>query len=144
MSLFVRAFAAALILCPISAVAGEAENAATVRALFAAFNAHDVEGMVRLYATDAEYVSPDLPPGTRGHAAIRKVYSDLFRAIPDVQDTVVRMVAQGDSVAVEFVARGTAPAQPNTPAVKFELPIASFITFDSQGRIARDAAYFDR
>jgi steroid delta-isomerase-like uncharacterized protein len=127
-----------------AAQGGEAENSAATRALFAAFNAKDVEGLVRFYAPDAAYVSPDVPPGTKGHAAIRAVYADLFRSIPDVQDTIVRMVAQGDTVAVEFVARGTAPAQPNRPPQKFALPIASFITFGKDGKIVRDAAYFDR
>jgi steroid delta-isomerase-like uncharacterized protein len=141
---FILAVTLAAAACSPASLAGEKENVATANALFAAFNAKDVEGMVRLYAPDAEYISPDVPTGSRGHETIRGVYTDLFRAIPDVHDTVVRMVAQGDIVAVEFVARGTAPAQPDRPAQKFALPIASFLTFDKQGRIVRDAAYFDK
>ena len=124
-------------------LAGEKENVATVKALFAAFNAKDVEGMVRLYAPDAEYISPDVQPGTRGQDAIRKNYTALFRAIPDVHDTVLRIVAQGDTVAVEFVARGTILANGDKPARKLDLPIASFLTFNEKGRIVRDAVYFN-
>jgi steroid delta-isomerase-like uncharacterized protein len=141
-SLLICAFIA-LMAMP-TAIATEADNVAKVKALFAAFNAKNIDALVQLYAPDAAYVSPDVPPGTKGHAAIRSVYSGLFRDVPDVTDTVTRIVAQGDTVAVEFVARGTAPAQPNQPPRKFAVPIASFITFDKQGKIIRDAAYFDR
>lgn len=124
-----------------AAKADEARNAAKVKDLFAAFNAQNVEAMVQMYAPEAQYISPDVPPGTKGQESIRKVYQGLFRAIPDVKDTVTRIVAQGDTVAVEFVARGTAPARGDKPARPFELPIASFLTFDARGYITRDASY---
>lgn len=123
---------------------GEAQNAATARAMFAAFNAHDIEGMIKFYAPDAEYISPDVPPGTKGHDAIRKIYGDLFRMIPDVRDDVTRVVAEGDTVAVEFVSSGSLPTKPGQPVRKFSLPIASFLTFNAKGLIVRDASYFDK
>jgi ketosteroid isomerase-like protein len=127
-----------------AARAGEAENIAATKQLFDAFNRHDVDALITLYAPDAAYISPDVEKGSKGVELIRKIYGGLFQGVPNVHDTVSRIVAQGDSVAIEFVSRGSLPPGQDGKVRSFELPIASFLTFGADGKIVRDASYFDK
>jgi hypothetical protein len=74
----------------------------------------------------------------RGPRVARTIYAPLFGRFPDVHDRVVRMTAQGDRIAIEFVSSGCVP-----PAKQcFELPIASVLTI-RDARIARDVSCVD-
>ena len=86
------------------------EHEARIRALdadwLAAAERRDLEGMLAIYAADAQELLPDLPPIV-GSAAIRVFYADLFRQFPRLafhfaQEEV--LVAHSGDLAI---ARGT-------------------------------------
>lgn len=76
---------------------------------FAAFNAHDLEALLALYADDAEHYSPKLKqrhPEThglvRGKAALRTWWADAFERLPSLYYTVWNLVAGNDTVFMEY------------------------------------------
>lgn len=127
-------FTAALMGCQYSGV--ERQNIEQVYALFEAFNQHDSDTLASLYSEDARLVSPEACQPTVGRLAIAASYRELFQQIPDLQDDLTQLIADGDRVAVGFDARGTINDQ------RFELPIAAFLTL-RDGLIVEDIAYFD-
>lgn len=77
---------------------------------FAAFNAHDLERLLALYADDAEHYSPKLKvrlPETqgliRGKAALRSWWADAFERLPSLRYEVLRLTASKDRVFMEYV-----------------------------------------
>lgn len=110
-------------------------------ALFDRFNRHDADGIAALYADDAVVESPDLERPLEGPAAVAAHYHQMFRQWPDVRDDVQNVVADERQAAVEFISSGTMEA-PSGP-VRFALPICSVLAV-RDGRIVRDASYFDR
>lgn len=113
-----------------------------IEQLFEAFNRHDTNALVELYADDAELLSPGDIAVTIGKDAVRTVYDDHFNNIPGVHDAVQGIVAEGEHGAVEFIASWDQPTDEN-PNARGQLRIASFITVE-KGKIVRDITYFDR
>lgn len=77
---------------------------------FAAFNAHDVEALVALYADDAEHYSPKLKvrqPETkgliRGKAGLRAWWTDAFQRLTSLNYEVVKLTANETRVFMEYV-----------------------------------------
>ena len=77
---------------------------------FAAFNAHDLEGLLALYTDDAEHYSPKLKarrPETkglvRGKAALRDWWRDAFERLPSLRYEVVKLTADDEQVFMEYV-----------------------------------------
>jgi steroid delta-isomerase-like uncharacterized protein len=110
-----------------------------VEAYFAAFNQHDVDAVMDLYAPHATMLDPTYDEPVEGKDVIRQHLVDLFAAVPDVNDEVVSTVVQPGFAAVEIVATGTAVGTTEP----FTLPIATIFTI-ADGRITRDATYYDR
>jgi ketosteroid isomerase-like protein len=80
------------------------EPAAVVRSAWDAFSAGDVEGVVRLFAPDAEWYVPDDVPGPsvyRGHDELRRLFISLQRftdhhvAVTEVADMGAFVLAHG-------------------------------------------------
>lgn len=76
----------------------------------AAFNAHDLEGLLALYADDAEHYSPKLKarkPETdgliRGTGALRAWWADAFARLPSLHYEVVKLTADDAQVFLEYV-----------------------------------------
>lgn len=76
----------------------------------AAFNAHDLEGLLALYADDAEHYSPKLKardPRTngliRGTDALRTWWADAFTRLPSLRYEVVKLTADDAQVFLEYV-----------------------------------------
>lgn len=77
---------------------------------FAAFNAHDLEALLALYAEDAEHYSPKLKlrrPETggwvRGKAALRDWWQDAFDRLPTLRYDVLKLTADDEQVFMEYV-----------------------------------------
>lgn len=67
-----------LVLVPIEALAGPSEDvASTINRWAMAFNANDVDALVKLYAPDAVLIGPAGSTVNEGSDAIRKYYSRL-------------------------------------------------------------------
>lgn len=85
-------------------------NKEIARRWFAAFNAHDLEDLLTLYADDAEHFSPKLKirrPEThgliRGKDALRGWWRDAFDRLPTLRYEVVKLTADEDQVFMEYV-----------------------------------------
>ncbi len=119
-----------------------AKTRAIVVQLFEAFNRHDLEAMVALYHPDVLTITPDQPQGQQGLAVIRETYARLFEDLPGGQETVHRIVAEGNQAAVEFTAVWEMTTE-NGETVRLQLPIASFVEI-RDGKIILDKTYYDR
>jgi hypothetical protein len=89
--------------------------AAVAQALVDAFNAHDVEGVLAVYAPDC--VARRLPGGEeflRGKAAVRAKFVALFEKNPRVRIEIVGRIAHGsyviDREKITGVAGGEGPS----------------------------------
>ena len=85
-------------------------NKAIATAWFAAFNAHDLEALLALYADDAEHFSPKLlqrHPETkgmvRGKDALRSWWRDAFDRLPSLRYEVVKLTADEEQVFMEYI-----------------------------------------
>lgn len=105
---------------------------------FAAVRRHDVEAIVALYANDAVETSPAFCTERSGPEGVRRTYTELFQAFPDISDDVTSIVVEGERVAVQFTARSKKP----DGSYAFEVPLANFLVV-RHGRIVRDDTYFD-
>ena len=88
----------------------EHPNKTIARAWFAAFNAHDLEALLVLYADDAQHFSPKLKvrrPDTegiiRGKVALRDWWRDAFDRLPTLRYEVVKLTADEDQVFMEYI-----------------------------------------
>ena len=73
-----RVLVVLLVLVPIEALAGPSEGvASTINRWAMAFNANDVDALVKLYAPDAVLIGPAGSTVNVGSDAIRKYYSRL-------------------------------------------------------------------
>jgi steroid delta-isomerase-like uncharacterized protein len=72
----------------------------------AAFNAHDLDGLVELYAPDAQFTGPgDMV--LKGRDAIRQYTEAWFQGFPDAKITVENTYVDGETVVEEGMFRGT-------------------------------------
>jgi ketosteroid isomerase-like protein len=88
----------------------EHPNKTIARAWFAAFNAHDLEALLALYAEEAEHYSPKLRirrPETegliRGKAALRDWWRDAFERLPTLRYVLVKLTADDHQVFMEYI-----------------------------------------
>ena len=82
--------------------------AAVVERLLAAINAHDLEAMVACFADDYVNEWPAHPQrGFRGNEQVRRNWSQIFAAVPDLRARLPRMVVDGDTVWAEWDLSGT-------------------------------------
>lgn len=77
-----------------------------------AFNAKDLEELLRLYADDAEHFSPKLKarhPETngliRGKSSLRAWWKDAFERLPTLSYQLTRLTAEENRVFMEYVRR---------------------------------------
>ena len=115
-----------------------ADNLALGRAWLAAFNAHDVEGLVALYAESCTHTSPKiraLHPETGGALVGKPALSAWWREanarLPGLRYECVAMTANDERVFIEYTRHA-----PNEPA----MPVAE--VFDvKDGRVVASRVY---
>lgn len=76
---------------------------------FAAFNEHDIEKLLALYAEDAEHYSPKLKerqPATKGlikgKNALRSWWTDAFARLPQLKYEVLLLTADDEQIFMEY------------------------------------------
>ena len=115
---------------------------------FAAYDAHDVEGMLALFTDDAQgrYV----PYGKDSVVPIRGGLDGIWRAfpqaVPNFRVEVVEMRADENTVIVQAVMSGPIPADVPGVAKKDQvvhIPHAYFLRINPQGKVTRLDAYWD-
>ena len=88
---------------------------------FAAWNAHDVDGALALYAHDIVWQDVGSPQPLHGKEAVRQYIQGWFSAFPDIKITVTNRLVTEDQVAGEMTFTGTnsGPLQfdPGGPAI---------------------------
>ncbi len=84
-------------------------NAKLGRAWLAAFNAHDIDALVNLYAEDATHTSPKiraLHPQTGGkllgRAALKEWWADAIKRLPTLRYEELTVTASDDRVFLEY------------------------------------------
>jgi steroid delta-isomerase-like uncharacterized protein len=118
------------------------------RQFFAAYDAHDVEGMLALCADDA--VARYAPYGRNSVVPIRGGLDAIWRAfpqaVPNFRVEVVEMLAAENTVVIQTVMSGPIPADAPGIAKKGQVvfvPHAYFLRFNTQDKISRLDAYWD-
>ena len=75
--------------------------------LFAAWNAHDVTGVLNHYAADYEELDVARAAPVRGHAEVRRLMSYYLRAFPDLSIALDDCLVDGDRMALYWTWQGT-------------------------------------
>ena len=75
--------------------------------LFAAWNAHDPERMIALYAPDYEEVDVAQAAAQVGRDGVRRTMTGYLHAFPDLQLALDDLVVEDNRVAVAWTLRGT-------------------------------------
>ena len=84
------------------------DNLHIARAIFAAWNAHDVEGFVKRLDTKTTWESDAFPAPFSGHEGARQFFKVYLTAFPDLHLDIEQILAAGDShVLVRWRSRGT-------------------------------------
>ena len=98
-------------------VADPTELVALARRWLACFAAHDLDGLIALYAPDARHTSPKLRalrPETGGfligQEALREWWSDAFARLPELNYVEQSLTADGERVFMEY--RRVVPGEP--------------------------------
>jgi steroid delta-isomerase-like uncharacterized protein len=128
----------------------EMKNLKTIaQSFFAAYDAHDVNGMVAFCANGA--LGRYAPYGRNSVVPIRGGLDAIWRAfpqaVPDFRVDVIEMIpAERNILVVQTVISGTIPMDASGIAKKGQvvhIPHAHILRFDTHGRISRLDAYWD-
>jgi steroid delta-isomerase-like uncharacterized protein len=81
-------------------------------AWFDAFNQHDIDSLLNLYAEDAAHYSPKLKirrPETngliKGKAALRSWWTDAFNRLPELNYQLIQLISNDEQVFMEYIRR---------------------------------------
>src|SRR4051812_27688027 len=86
----------------------EPDPSAVVGRLRDATNAHDLDGIVACFAPDYRNETPVHPARDFvGREQVRRNWSQILAAIPDVTTEILASVSSGDTVWTEWEHRGT-------------------------------------
>jgi steroid delta-isomerase-like uncharacterized protein len=116
------------------------------RALFAAYNDHDVSAAGALYAADAEHVEMCNGSVKRGRVAVAEGLAYLLHAFPDAQWRVRHVVASEERAAVAYRLTGSL----HNPFAAFvpcrqKLDLSGVLCLrEVNGHVTRAEDYWDR
>ena len=110
-------------------------------------NEHNLDGIMGTFGETARY--DDEPWGAHyvGREQVREFYTQMLRAIPDLNIGVQRRHASEDAVVLEVIIRGqhmgTWRGLPATGR-HVALPLCGIFAFDAGERVAGERIYYDR
>jgi steroid delta-isomerase-like uncharacterized protein len=122
----------------------------TVRSYWRAWSDHDLDGVLALLA--AAFVSrSSLSQGRPADKdLIARGFNMFMKALPDLREEIVGVVAEGDKVACQVIetATFTGPMELPTGIVAptnraYTLPVGSFFRLDARGLIIEQRTYWD-
>jgi steroid delta-isomerase-like uncharacterized protein len=120
-----------------------ADNEQQLRKLIELTNQHDVEAIQGLLADDMRFTNPIT--GASDREGMRNIHSTIFKAFPDIQYGVDRMIVSDNTYVMECTLTGTHQNDlmgvPPTNK-RIELP-AAFVIDMSDGRVTTWNSYFD-
>ena len=123
----------------------------TVKKFADAINAHDLDALLGLWASDAEIHDPGNTEVIKGKEAIRQNLGSWFQAFPDMKFEVLEPVlTEGDNVGFQVRISGThngdlAGPQGTVPPTnkKIQFTGVGFWRLDSQGLVGEERRYYD-
>jgi steroid delta-isomerase-like uncharacterized protein len=110
-------------------------------------NEHNLEGVLRTFGDTARYDDEPWDAHYEGKDGVRRFYTQLMKALPDLQIEVQRRHVTGDAILMEVIIRGThLGAWRGLPATgrRIEFPLCGIYTFDANDRLAGEKIYYDR
>jgi steroid delta-isomerase-like uncharacterized protein len=122
----------------------------TVRSYWRAWSDHDLDRVLSLLA--AAFVSrSSLSQGRPANKdLIARGFKMFMKALPDLREEIISVVAEGDSVACQVIetATFTGPMELPTGVVvptnrAYTLPVGSFFRLDADGLLVEQRTYWD-
>jgi steroid delta-isomerase-like uncharacterized protein len=110
-------------------------------------NEHDLEGVLQTFGKSSRYDDEAWGEHYEGADGVRLFYSQLMKALPDLEIDVQRRHVTDDAIVLEVVIRGTQLGEwRGLPATgrRVEIPLCGVYTFDSDDRLAGEKIYYDR
>ena len=93
-----------------SVLGNETDPSAVVQRLRAATNAHDIDAIVACFASDYRNETPAHPARNFvGNEQVRRNWTKILAAIPDVSTEILASAASGNMVWTEWEHRGARP-----------------------------------
>ena len=120
-----------------------------VEAAYRAWNAGDLDKMLKDYDEKATYWSTARTAGVNGTAQIREYCRGQLTTFPGIQIEVTRLIESGDWVAVEYRLHGTHKGPLETPsgtipATEKAIELAGAEFFETRdGKIVTERNYVD-
>jgi steroid delta-isomerase-like uncharacterized protein len=110
-------------------------------------NEHDLEGVLGTFGDAAHYDDEAWGEHHEGRDGVRRFYSQLMAALPDLEIKVQRQHVTNDAILVEVLIRGThLGSWRGLPATgrRIDVPLCGVYTFDAHDRLAGEKIYYDR
>ncbi|SRR5579871_2153894 len=131
---------------PVTKAPAVSPKLAAVRAMLEAQRQHDLPAVLACFGPEPMLESAGGPRHV-GVERVSQIFSDLFRAFPDLQLEVTAEHESPDSVIVEYVMQGTHRQQWLGMAPRgrsLNLPVCAVFSFDKRGQLAAQRLYLDR
>ena len=110
-------------------------------------NQHDLEGVLSTFGDTVRYDDEPWGDHYSGRDGVRKFYTQLMQALPDLEIQVQSQHLANDAVIVEVIISGThLGAWRGLPATgrRIQFPLCGIYTFDTNDRLAGEKIYYDR
>lgn len=109
-----------------------------------AFNGHNVQAIVSLYADNAELYDSGMKHPRRGRAEIEQWFTTRFQTMPSITYTPASQLFSETQVAVTWTVRGRGPRLLGQSWLvrPFQVDGVSIFTLED-GRIQRQRGYYD-
>jgi steroid delta-isomerase-like uncharacterized protein len=110
-------------------------------------NEHNLEGVLQTFGEIARYHDEAWGEHYDGKDGVRLFYSQLMKALPDLQIDIQQRHITEDSIILEVMIHGTHLGEWRAlPATgrRVEIPLCGVYTFDSTDRLAGEKIYYDR
>lgn len=110
----------------------------------AAFNEHNVQAIVALYAEDAELYDSGMKYPRRGKAEIERWFTTRFQTMPSITYTPATQLFTGEQAAVTWTTSGRSPRLLGQRWLSrpFQVDGVSIFTL-KDGRILKQRGYYD-
>ena len=91
-----------------NAASGTSAGTSCMKRVEQAINDHDLDALAECFEPDYQSEFPaHLNRAFRGHPSMRKNWTQIFASVPDIHATLVRAVADGETVWTEWDWKGT-------------------------------------
>ena len=91
-----------------NAASGTSAGISCMKRVEQAINDHDLDALADCFEPDYQSEFPaHLNRAFRGHTSMRKNWTQIFASVPDIHATLVRAVADGETVWTEWDWKGT-------------------------------------